>query len=75
VQARGYRLGAMQRKFPALGVYLLYLLAFVELLAFPLLGAGSAGARAHIRPATRYCCLRRSEGSRAILCAGHAALS
>mmetsp|Transcript_16987 Transcript_16987/g.51390 ORF Transcript_16987/g.51390 Transcript_16987/m.51390 type:complete len:334 (+) Transcript_16987:14-1015(+) len=42
-QARGYRLGAMQRKFPALGIYLLYLLAFVELLAFPLLGAGSAG--------------------------------
>jgi len=42
-QARGYRLGAMQRKFPALGIWLLYLLAFVELLAFPLLGAGSAG--------------------------------
>lgn len=47
LQARGYRLGAMQRKFPALGIYLLYLLAFVELLAFPLLGAGSAGTRAH----------------------------
>ena len=41
-QARGYRLGAMQRKFPFLGVCLLYTLAFVELLAFPLLGAGTA---------------------------------
>uniref|UniRef100_A0A7S3S7L4 Uncharacterized protein n=1 Tax=Emiliania huxleyi TaxID=2903 RepID=A0A7S3S7L4_EMIHU len=43
-QARGYRLGAMQRKFPALGIGLLYLLAMIELLAFPLLGAGSAGS-------------------------------
>ena len=41
-QARGYRLGAMQRKFPFLGITLLYLLASVELLAFPLLGAGTA---------------------------------
>ena len=41
-QARGSRLGAMQRKFPLLGIGLLYLLAAVELLAFPLLGAGSA---------------------------------
>merc|ERR1719217_1993470 len=41
-QARGYRLGAMQRKFPFLGIGLLYLLAAVELLAFPLLGAGTA---------------------------------
>lgn len=41
-QARGYRLGAMQRKFPLLGIGLLYLLAAVELLAFPLLGAGTA---------------------------------
>ena len=40
-QARGYRLGAMQRKFPFLGIGLLYLLAAVELLAFPLLGAGN----------------------------------
>ncbi len=41
-QARGYRLGAMQRKFPFLGIALLYLLAAVELVAFPLLGAGTA---------------------------------
>ena len=41
-QARGTRLGAMQRKFPFLGIALLYLLAMVELLAFPLLGAGTA---------------------------------
>ena len=41
-QARGSRLGAMQRKFPFLGIALLYLLASVELLAFPLLGAGTA---------------------------------
>ena len=41
-QARGERLGAMQRKFPFLGIGLLYLLAMVELLAFPLLGAGTA---------------------------------
>ena len=39
-RARGYRLGATQRKFPALGVFLLYTLAFLELVAFPLLGAG-----------------------------------
>lgn len=43
-QARGYRLGAMQRKFPLLGIALLYLLAAVELLAFPLLGAGTANS-------------------------------
>ena len=43
-QARGYRLGAMQRKFPFLGIGLLYLLASIELLAFPLLGSGSIGA-------------------------------
>ena len=41
-QARAYRLGAMQRKFPFLGIVLLYLLATLELLAFPLLGAGSS---------------------------------
>ena len=43
-QARGMRLGAMQRKFPTLGIALLYLLAGVELLAFPLLGAGTANS-------------------------------
>ena len=43
-QARGYRLGAMQRKFPSLGIGLLYVLAAVELFAFPLLGAGTASS-------------------------------
>ncbi len=33
----------MQRKFPFLGIVLLYLLASVELIAFPLLGAGTGG--------------------------------
>eukprot|EP00547_Thalassionema_nitzschioides_P008608 CAMPEP_0194225958 /NCGR_PEP_ID=MMETSP0156-20130528/40796_1 /TAXON_ID=33649 /ORGANISM="Thalassionema nitzschioides, Strain L26-B" /LENGTH=496 /DNA_ID=CAMNT_0038958121 /DNA_START=142 /DNA_END=1629 /DNA_ORIENTATION=- len=42
-QARGYRLGAMQRKFPRLGIVLLWVLAILELAAFPLLGAGVAG--------------------------------
>jgi len=41
-QARGARLGALQRKFPVLGLSLLYLLAALELFAFPLLGAGTA---------------------------------
>ena len=41
-QARGRRLGAMQRKFPRLGIFLLYLLALLELAAFPLLGAGGS---------------------------------
>ena len=41
-QARGARLGAMQRKFPVLGIALLYVLAALELFAFPLLGAGTA---------------------------------
>ncbi|KAH8052943.1 hypothetical protein JL721_10763 [Aureococcus anophagefferens] len=41
-KARGYRLGAMQRKFPSLGIALLYVLAILELAAFPLLGAGTA---------------------------------
>ena len=41
-QARGERLGAFQRKFPLLGIVLLYLLAAMELAAFPLLGAGTA---------------------------------
>ena len=31
----------MQRKFPRLGIFLLYLLALLELAAFPLLGAGT----------------------------------
>merc|ERR1740139_1599674 len=34
-QARGYRLGAMQRKFPRLGIVLLWLLAILELGCFP----------------------------------------
>lgn len=42
-QARGRRLGAFQRKFPVLGLSLLYVLAALELFAFPLLGAGTAG--------------------------------
>ena len=41
-QARGSRLGAMQRKFPVLGILLLYFLAALELLSFPLLAAGTA---------------------------------
>ena len=42
-QARGVRLGAFQRKFPALGILLLYVLAALELFSFPLLAAGTAG--------------------------------
>jgi len=41
-QARGCRLGAMQRKLPPIHFALLYVLGFLELLAFPLLGAGTA---------------------------------
>ena len=41
-EARGRRLGAFQRKFPVLGIVLLYVLAALELCAFPLLGAGTA---------------------------------
>lgn len=41
-QARGQRLAAMQRKFPILGIGLLYVLAFTLLLAFPILGATTA---------------------------------
>jgi len=41
-QARGSRLGAMQRKFPRLGIVLLWLLVILELGWFSLLGAGSA---------------------------------
>jgi len=39
--ARGNRLGAMQRKLPAVHFVLLYALGALELLAFPLLGAGT----------------------------------
>ena len=41
-RARGARLGALQRKFPVLGILLLYFLAALELLSFPLLAAGTA---------------------------------
>jgi len=41
-QARAERLGAMQRKLPAIHFVLLYVLGVLELLAFPLLGAGTA---------------------------------
>lgn len=40
-QARGQRLGAMQRKLPLIHFVLLYVLGFLELFAFPLLGAGT----------------------------------
>jgi len=40
-QARAGRLGALQRKLPAVHFWLLWTLAFIELLAFPLLGAGT----------------------------------
>ena len=39
-QARAYRLGAMQRKFPGLGIVLLYVLGILVLVPFPLLSAG-----------------------------------
>ena len=41
-QARGHRLGAFQRKFPSLGITLLYVLAALEITSFPLLGASTA---------------------------------
>ena len=41
-QARGERLGACQRKFPFIAIFLLYALAGLEVSAFPLLGAGTA---------------------------------
>ena len=44
-QARGHRLGACQRKFPRLGIWLLYILALLELAAFPLLGAGTVAGQ------------------------------
>lgn len=39
---RGQRLGALQRKLPEIHFVLLYFLTFIELLSFPLLGAGTA---------------------------------
>ncbi|CAE8662097.1 unnamed protein product [Polarella glacialis] len=42
-QARGARLGATQRKLPLEHFVLLYVLGALELLVFPLLGAGVAG--------------------------------
>ena len=41
-QARGARLGAMQRKLPPLHFALLFLLGALEIVAFPLLSAGAA---------------------------------
>jgi hypothetical protein len=40
-QARAGRLGALQRKIPQVHMVLLWLLAFIELISFPLLGAGT----------------------------------
>merc|ERR1719356_379411 len=40
-QARAVRLGAMQRKLPAVHFLLLYVLGLLELFAFPFLGAGN----------------------------------
>jgi hypothetical protein len=39
-QARSRRLGALQRKFPALGIFLLYSIAFILLISFIPLGTG-----------------------------------
>lgn len=41
-KVRGMRLGAMQKKLPAIHFVLLYVLGILELMAFPLLGAGTA---------------------------------
>jgi hypothetical protein len=40
-QARAQRLGALQRKLPTVHMVLLWILAFLELVSFPLLGAGT----------------------------------
>jgi hypothetical protein len=40
-QARAGRLGALQRKLPSVHMLLLWLLAAIELMSFPLLGAGT----------------------------------
>jgi len=39
-QARAGRLGALQRKLPLIHIVLLWILAIIELVSFPLLGAG-----------------------------------
>lgn len=40
-QARAQRLGALQRKLPTVHMVLLWILAVIELISFPLLGAGT----------------------------------
>lgn len=40
-QARAQRLGALQRKLPTVHMILLWILALIELVSFPLLGAGT----------------------------------
>lgn len=40
-QARAARLGALQRKLPKVHMWLLWILAVIELMSFPLLGAGT----------------------------------
>ena len=40
-QARAARLGALQRKLPKVHMWLLWILAAIELMSFPLLGAGT----------------------------------
>lgn len=40
-EARARRLGALQRKLPAIHMLLLWILAAIELISFPLLGAGT----------------------------------
>jgi len=40
-QARAARLGALQRKLPLIHILLLWILAIIELVSFPLLGAGT----------------------------------
>ena len=40
-QARAQRLGALQRKLPSAHIFLLWVLAGIELVSFPLLGAGT----------------------------------
>lgn len=59
--ARGYRLGATQRKLPEIHFYLLYFLALLELLGFPLLGAGTSSLFTD-SILSRKCCLPFSSG-------------
>merc|ERR1711968_298187 len=47
----------MQRKFPGLGIVLLYLLALVNLISFPLLGAGTGTDRALSLQSFLFACL------------------